>query len=166
MVLLLWIIFVIYNLCLSWFPVFSLQPCVYLLRKSWPLGSIVCEILLFFVTLPCDVLGQVWYLIVLIPDLSFPTFFDRFALIFFVMSCGCFCYLSRSHGALVSLLRVIVTFPCHALLFFKKHIITTVISLIEIHYSVWSRKVTWSYWHVFHFSMQIFSGGRAKINDS
>ena len=30
-----------------------------------------------FVTFPCGVLGQVWYLIVSIPDLYLPTYFDR-----------------------------------------------------------------------------------------
>ena len=46
-------------LCLSYFLVFSLQPCGHLLRNGWPLGSLVCVF----------VLGQVWYLIVSILDL-------------------------------------------------------------------------------------------------
>ena len=33
-----------------------------------------------FVTLPCDVLGQVWYLIVLIPDLCLLPYFVRLVL--------------------------------------------------------------------------------------
>ena len=34
------------------------------------LGSLVCDVSLRFVTFPYGVLGQVWYLIVSIPDLS------------------------------------------------------------------------------------------------
>ena len=37
--------------------------------KGWPLGSLVCDIFCVFVTSPCGVLGRVWCLIVLIPDL-------------------------------------------------------------------------------------------------
>ena len=46
----------------------SLQPCGHLLGKGLPLGSLVCNVFLRFVTIPCGVLGQVWYLIVSIPD--------------------------------------------------------------------------------------------------
>ena len=35
------------------------------------LGKSVCDVDCVFVTFPCDVLGQVWCLIVLIPDLRF-----------------------------------------------------------------------------------------------
>ena len=38
-------------------------------EKGWPIGSLVCDVLLCFVTFPCSVLGQVWYLNVSIPDL-------------------------------------------------------------------------------------------------
>ena len=69
-VLLLLIIFVIYVLCLSCFLV------------CWsPAGNGVtswlslCGVLLRFVTFPCYVLGPVWYLIVLIPDLCLFTYF-------------------------------------------------------------------------------------------
>ena len=56
-------------LCLSLLCclVCSLQPCVHLLGKGWLLGSLVCSCI--FVTFPYGVQGQVWYLIVLIPDL-------------------------------------------------------------------------------------------------
>ena len=38
--------------------------------KGWPLGSLVCDVFWgVFVTLPYDVLGQVWHLIVSVPDL-------------------------------------------------------------------------------------------------
>ena len=47
----------------------SLQPCGHLLGKGLPLGSFVYDVSLCFVTFPCGVLGQVWYLIVSIPDL-------------------------------------------------------------------------------------------------
>ena len=43
-------------------------PFDYLLRKDWPLGSPVCDVFLCFVTFPCGVLCQVWYLIVSSPD--------------------------------------------------------------------------------------------------
>ena len=48
---------------------FLVQPCDYLLGKGWPLGSLVCDVFLFFITFPYGVLGQVWYLILWIPDL-------------------------------------------------------------------------------------------------
>ena len=37
--------------------------------KGVAFGSLVCDDSLCFVTFPCGVLGQVWYLIVSIPDL-------------------------------------------------------------------------------------------------
>ena len=58
-VLLLWIIFVIYVLCLPCVFVFSMQPCGHLLRKDWPLGPLVFEVFLCFVTFPCGVVSQV-----------------------------------------------------------------------------------------------------------
>ena len=52
------------------------QPYGHLLGKGWPLGSLVCDVFLCFVAfflcflfLSCGVLGQVWYLIVSVPDL-------------------------------------------------------------------------------------------------
>ena len=73
---LLWILFVIYVSCLSCFLVCSLQPCGHLLGKGLPLVSLVCDVFLCFDTFPCCVLGQVWYLIVSIPDLCPLTYFD------------------------------------------------------------------------------------------
>ena len=70
-VLLLWIIFVIYVLCLSCLLVFSLQHCGHLLGEGCPICSLACDVLLCFVTFPCDVLGRLWYLIVSILDLAF-----------------------------------------------------------------------------------------------
>ena len=52
----------------------SLQPCGHLLGKDKHLGFLVCDVLLCFVTFPCGVLGQVWYLIVPIPDLCLLTY--------------------------------------------------------------------------------------------
>ena len=43
-VLLLWILFVIYILCLSCYLVCSLQPCGQLLGKGWSLGSLMCYV--------------------------------------------------------------------------------------------------------------------------
>ena len=54
-VLLLWIICVIYVLCLSCFRVCSLLPCDHLLGMDWPLGSCLWRFCHFslFVTFPC-----------------------------------------------------------------------------------------------------------------
>ena len=37
--------------------------------------ALLCVVFLCFVTFPCSVLGQVWYLIVSIPDLCLLTYF-------------------------------------------------------------------------------------------
>ena len=47
--------FLLLCLCVSCFLVWSLQPCGHLLGKDWPLGSLVCYVLLCFVTFPCAV---------------------------------------------------------------------------------------------------------------
>ena len=63
-------------LCLLCF----VRVCLYVLRchllgKGWPLGSrLWC--LLWVCHFPIDILGQVWYLIVSIPDLCNLTYFD------------------------------------------------------------------------------------------
>ena len=56
-----------YVLCLSCFRICSLLPCCHLLGKGWPTSWLLfvmsnCD----FVTFTCGILGQVWYLIVLI----------------------------------------------------------------------------------------------------
>ena len=64
-------------LCLLCF----VRVCLYVLRghllgKGWPLGSrLWC--LLWVCHFPIGILGQVWYLIVSIPDLCNLTYFDR-----------------------------------------------------------------------------------------
>ena len=64
-VLILWIIFVIYDSCLSCFLVCSLLLVGYLLGNGRPLGSLACGVLLcVFVTFTYGALGQVWCLIV------------------------------------------------------------------------------------------------------
>ena len=61
-----------------------LKVCLYVLRghllgKGWPLGSrLWC--LLWICHFPIGILGQVWYLIVSIPDLCNLTYFDKFNL--------------------------------------------------------------------------------------
>ena len=70
-----WVFFVIYVSCLSCFLVCSLKSSGHLLGKGWPLGSLVCDVFLCFVTFPCGVLGQVWYLIVSISDLYLFSYF-------------------------------------------------------------------------------------------
>ena len=55
-------------LFLSYCFVCSLQLCGHLLGKGWPLDSLVGDVFLYlFVNFPYGVLGQMWYLIVLIP---------------------------------------------------------------------------------------------------
>ena len=68
-VLLLWIICVIYVFCLSCFHVCSLLPCT-----CWEKADLLAQRLFVtfnctFVTFTCGILGQVWNLIVSIPDL-------------------------------------------------------------------------------------------------
>ena len=80
--LLSWILFNIYFSCLSllvYCLVCSLQLCDNLLRKGWPLGYLVWNVFLCFVTFPYGVSGQVWYLIVSIPDLCFLLHFCQYA---------------------------------------------------------------------------------------
>ena len=64
-VLLLWIPFVIsVGLCHT-----VLQHCGHLLGKGWSIGSLVCDVFLYFCHFPIGVLVTVWYLIASIPDL-------------------------------------------------------------------------------------------------
>ena len=65
----------VFCVCLSYSIVRSLQPCGHLQGKGRPLGSLVCDVFLCFVTFPDGVLGQVWYLIVSIPDLCLLSYF-------------------------------------------------------------------------------------------
>ena len=60
---------VCYLFFVSYCLVCSLQSRGHLLGKDWPLGSLVCDVFSLFVTFSYGVLGQVWYLIVWIPDL-------------------------------------------------------------------------------------------------
>ena len=71
-VLLLRIICVIYVLCSSCFRICSLLPSGHLLGNGLFVMS-NCD----FVTFPCGILGEVWYLIVLIPDLCRLSYFAR-----------------------------------------------------------------------------------------
>ena len=64
---LLWIISVIYVLCLSCFRVCSLMPCGHLKGKA-DLLALVCDVCCDFVTFPFGILREVWYLIASIPD--------------------------------------------------------------------------------------------------
>ena len=51
--------------------------------KGWPLGSLVCDVFLCLFV-PYGVLGQVWYLIVSIPDLCLlPNFQSSFSVIWY-----------------------------------------------------------------------------------
>ena len=43
--------------------------------KGLTLGSLVCGVLLCFVTFPCGVLGRAWYMIVSIPDVCLLAYF-------------------------------------------------------------------------------------------
>ena len=77
-VLLLWISFVTYVSCLScYLVVYLLQSCGHLLGKGWSLGSLVCGDLLCFITSRWGVLGQIWYLSVLVADLCILSYFKE-----------------------------------------------------------------------------------------
>ena len=39
--------------------------------------ALVCDVYCIFVTFPCGILGQVWYLIVSFPDLCRLSYFDQ-----------------------------------------------------------------------------------------
>ena len=53
-----------------------LQPCCYLLENDYALFSLVCDVPCVSVTFLYGVLGQVWYLIALIPDRCFLSHLD------------------------------------------------------------------------------------------
>ena len=75
-VLLLWIfyVFVLSCVCYVFVRVCLYLLCGHLLGKGWPLGSrLWC--LLWVCDFPIGILGQVWYLIVSIPDLCTLTYF-------------------------------------------------------------------------------------------
>ena len=57
---------------LSYCLVCFCQPCCHLMGKNWPLGFLVCD-----VSFPYGALGQVWYLIVSIPDLCLLPYFNN-----------------------------------------------------------------------------------------
>ena len=78
--LLLWILFLlfVFRVCLSYCLVWALQPCSHLLGKGWRLDSLVCDAFLCFFTFPYATLGQVWYLIVSIPDLCLLAYLGTF----------------------------------------------------------------------------------------
>ena len=86
-VLLLWIfyVFVLSCACYVFVRVCLYVLCGHLLIKGWPLGSrLWC--LLWVCHFPIGILGQVWYLIVSIPDLCTFTYSGCFALLFFLVS--------------------------------------------------------------------------------
>ena len=51
--------------------------CIYLLGKGYLLALLRVMFDCVFVTVPCGVLGQVWCLIVLIPDLCLLSFINK-----------------------------------------------------------------------------------------
>ena len=57
-----------------------MQHCGHLLGKGWPLGFLVCSVLLCFVTFPCGILGLVWRLIVSISDICLLTQINKSSL--------------------------------------------------------------------------------------
>ena len=65
------------SLSLLYCHVCSLQPCGHLLGKTDLLAPLYMMISCVFVTFTYSVLGQVWYLIVSIPDLCFRTYFYK-----------------------------------------------------------------------------------------
>ena len=75
MVLLLWIIFVVFRVCCAF-----LSAHCGLVVTCWERAGLLALLSVVFycvfVTFACGVLGQVWYFIVLIPDLCLLTNFD------------------------------------------------------------------------------------------
>ena len=61
--------YLFFILCWFWWYFCSFYACVHLLRKCRPLGSPVCGVFLSLFHMVIGVWGQVWFLIVLIPDL-------------------------------------------------------------------------------------------------
>ena len=81
-VLLLWnfYVFVLSCVCYVFVRVCLYVLCGLLVEKGWPLGSrLWC--LLWFCHFPIGILGQMWYLIVSIPDLCTLTYFIHFILL-------------------------------------------------------------------------------------
>ena len=74
--LLLWILFVVCVLCLSCFLSFHFSLMVNCWERANLLACLYKKFSLYFVTLPCGVLGQVSHKIILIPDLLPLTYFD------------------------------------------------------------------------------------------
>ena len=68
-------LFLILCLSLPYCLVCVLQPCGHLLGNGWPLGSPVFDVSGAFVTFLYGVLGQLWCLIVSIPDLCLLPYF-------------------------------------------------------------------------------------------
>ena len=63
-------------------PVFVMLSCLFISALWSPAGKgltswISFYVLLCFVTFPCGILGQVWYLIVSIPDLCHLSYFNH-----------------------------------------------------------------------------------------
>ena len=54
------------------------MPCGHLLGKGWPPWLLLVMLILFFVTFPCGILCQVWYLVVSFPDLCHLSYFSQF----------------------------------------------------------------------------------------
>ena len=80
--------------CYAFVRVCLFVPCGHLLGQVWPLGSrLWC--LLWVCHFPIGVLGQVWYLIVSIPDLCTLTYFIAFRKSYY-----CKCPVVLPHGAM------------------------------------------------------------------
>ena len=63
-------------LCFSYFCGCSLLPCGHLLGGA-DLLALAGDVYCIFVTFPCGILGQVWYLIASFPDLCLLSYFRR-----------------------------------------------------------------------------------------
>ena len=61
----------VFRVCLSYYLVCSLQPCGHLLERADLLALLYVMFSCVFLTFLNGVLGQVWHLIVSIPDLCF-----------------------------------------------------------------------------------------------
>ena len=68
--------------------------------------ALVCAVLLCFVTCPCGILGQVWYLIVSIPDLCCLSYFKSSNKD--VFHYHCLLFILHLFGPFVALLRLVL----------------------------------------------------------
>ena len=140
-----WIICVIYVLCLSCFRVCSLLPCGHLKGKA-DLLALVCDVYCDFVTFPFCILGQVWYLIVSIPDPCCLSYVDKdYFIDFHRVQCHEHIPLALDNCWCFSLIAVIAIVSSYI---FKMQVML---------------RPNWQYSHIWWYSSVCLSVGKCKI---